>query len=1016
MPNLFLSYNGFDRAAVRTIQRLVHARGITTFLDHDSLIRGLPWPSALEDALRVCRGVAVFVGRELGAWQKRELWYALDRQTSEETLGRRFPVVPVLLPGADQGSGFLFLNTWVDLRADVENASEIDALVAALSETAAPATTPARTDTGICPYRGLYAFREEDAPFLHGREEAIDRLVDKVGTSRLAAVIGSSGCGKSSVVMAGLVPRLRRRRPPNTTWDVVAFTPGRAPLRRLALGLVAWLDADLSRVDLTTRGEQLGEQFEHGQIHPAAFVEQGLRQSGADRLLLIVDQFEELFTETRPDLRRPFARVLAGLVQQCPLVPVLTLRADFFGSAIDLDRDLAALLETGSVPLGPLRRDELRRAIVEPARLVGLTFDAPLLIEKLLDDVRDAPGNLPLLEYALTELWNGRRDGELLESTYTGINGIAGAIAARAEAELQKLSDSAAVRRVMTSLVRTSPSTSGIENTRRRVRLADLGEEARAVISEFSKPGVRLLVTSRDETGRETVEVAHEALIGAWTQLQQWLAADLELRLWRQRLEASLQYWERDASNVLTGLALAEAEKWRQDREADLLPKEIALIGASIARRHDEIAEAADQRQRELAAALALAEQSDARAHAEENAREEAEARTRAEGSARAEAEARARAEEAARREAEKRAQVEGEKTRRTRLLALLLGLLFLVAAGTGLWAFRLQLRANSRLDQVVQGLRVQLGSDDARLVVSAMDKFVNIYDRPIEEVVRSVPADKLSSHQWFALVGLELDDLVRQKEAAAKWPGVALDNLVKAVSQAKGIAAPPSAVVDDALNHRALIEGSTFQFGSAVDHAHTVKLSSFLIQEHEVTNAEYRRFDPQHRPFAGMTPAGDDYPVVDVSWYDAMAYALWLGGSLPTAAQWEFAAQGPEGRKYPWGDTPVPSRIDPLCDRVNWSACGGVLKSVKTGRENGKTPAGVYDLFGNVQEWCRNWAGLYRPGSEEDPLGPRDGTSREVRGGRFDMTDWKLDVFSYGGDPNNVYPGFGIRVVFSRF
>src|SRR5262245_40596761 len=123
MADLFLSYHGPDRDAVREVQRLVQGRGLTTFLDRDSLPRGLPWPQALEDVLKTCRGVAVFLGRELGPWQKRELWFALDRQASEENAGRRFPVVPVLLPGGDPGSGFLFLNTWVDLRGNLEAAA-----------------------------------------------------------------------------------------------------------------------------------------------------------------------------------------------------------------------------------------------------------------------------------------------------------------------------------------------------------------------------------------------------------------------------------------------------------------------------------------------------------------------------------------------------------------------------------------------------------------------------------------------------------------------------------------------------------------------------------------------------------------------------------------------------------------------------------------------------------------------------------------------------------------------------
>ena len=219
--DLFLSYHGDDREAVHSVQQLLEARGISTFLDRDNLVRGLPWPQALEQALRSCRAVAVFLGREIGAWQKREMWFALDRQASVEKQGDSFPVVPILLPGADPGTGFLFLNTWVDLRQDLAAPGEVDALASAMA-----ATTTQRqsrpNDTGVCPYRALNAFREEDAAFFCGRDALSDELQKKVLASRLVAVVGASGCGKSSVVMAGLVPRLRSQRPPGVTWDVVS--------------------------------------------------------------------------------------------------------------------------------------------------------------------------------------------------------------------------------------------------------------------------------------------------------------------------------------------------------------------------------------------------------------------------------------------------------------------------------------------------------------------------------------------------------------------------------------------------------------------------------------------------------------------------------------------------------------------------------------------------------------------------------------------------------------------------
>src|SRR6516164_6416599 len=125
---LFLSYSSADRTSVIAVQKLLQARGITTFLDRSNLVSGLPWPQALEQALRSVNGVAVFIGCELGGWQKREMWFALDRQVHKEKKGRAFPVIPVLLQGADLAPGFLFFNTWIDLRGALDSVNTWDAV------------------------------------------------------------------------------------------------------------------------------------------------------------------------------------------------------------------------------------------------------------------------------------------------------------------------------------------------------------------------------------------------------------------------------------------------------------------------------------------------------------------------------------------------------------------------------------------------------------------------------------------------------------------------------------------------------------------------------------------------------------------------------------------------------------------------------------------------------------------------------------------------------------------------
>jgi WD40 repeat protein len=504
---------------------------------------------------------------------------ALARQVEDTAQGRAFPVIPVLLPGGDPRIGFLTSNSWVDLRSDRLDGEELDALARAVRGEA-----PEDGEAGIpeiCPFRGLEPFREEDAAFFFGRDVFVESLATKVEGAKLLAVVGSSGSGKSSAVLAGLVPRLRQRRPPQPTWEVLDFTPGSNPFSRLARQVVGWLDPELSLTKQVSEAQELGGRLSRGEQRLGLYLEEGLKVWGADRLLLVVDQFEEILTQTKPEERKPFVEALLAAVSEAPVHLVVTLRGDFYGAVCDLDERLSQLVEEGVCNLGLPRREDLREAIERPAKLAGLRFEPPLLIEKLLDDVGQEPGNLPLLQYALLELWNGRSGDQLLADEKVDFSK---AIAARADQIYGGLSEAqrGEARKIFVRLVQTSTSTHRLENTRRRARVAELGPTASEVIQAFSAKNVRLLVSDRDEQGRETVEVAHERLISSWESLKRWLADDVEFRLWRQRLEPSLEYFRRDRANVLAGSLLAEAERWLAERREELLPGERELIERSL--------------------------------------------------------------------------------------------------------------------------------------------------------------------------------------------------------------------------------------------------------------------------------------------------------------------------------------------------------------------------------------------------------------------------------------------------
>jgi hypothetical protein len=600
--DLFLSYNRQDQQAVLAIRQLLELRGIRTFLDRDHLVAGLPWPQALEHALKSTRAVAVFLGpHDFGLWQKREMFFALDLQVQAEREKRTFPVIPVLLKNAQPQPGFLFLNTWADFRSAPNEADGIEALVRAIER---DERSDARAESCVCPYLGLRAFREEDHAFYFGREAFVDLLVEKITHQRILPVVGPSGSGKSSVVLAGLLPRLRHQRPPLETWDIISFTPGDNPWWRLAHALVPSLEPALSET----------QRIEHAGILARVLLERNgalagtltrilERSHGTDRLLIVVDQFEEIFTlsavdgdlkdekarkeaEERKQKTAWFLEDLLSSTRAAPVTIALTLRADYYHHALSASRELGDALNTGQVALGRMLREELRQAVTRPAGLTGLEFE-PGLVNQLLNDVGEEPGGLPLLEYALTQLWDKRRGALLTSTAYDEFNGVAGAIGDKADNVYKKLSEAEKnmCRALFGRLVRVSPADTEGADTRQRATRNEIGEGGWQIALKLAAPEVRLLVIARDETA----EVAHEALIRSWKKLRDWLQEDRAFLLWRQQFEVFLSIWlttQRPSSTIgedalLRGPALEGALKWRNSKNSDLNARECDFIDFS---------------------------------------------------------------------------------------------------------------------------------------------------------------------------------------------------------------------------------------------------------------------------------------------------------------------------------------------------------------------------------------------------------------------------------------------------
>jgi WD40 repeat protein/DNA-binding SARP family transcriptional activator len=397
----------------------------------------------------------------------------------------------------------------------------------------------------VCPFKGLASFDFADAEYFFGRERLVAELVARVVGAQLFGVVGPSGSGKSSVVRAGLLPALAAGvLPDSDEWSQVIIRPGEHPVRELA-GAMGDVPADR-------------------------------------RVLLVVDQFEEVFTVCW-DEREQAAFVDAlvpGPSDQTRRVVVLAVRADFYGRCARYPA-LSDLLGAHHVLVGPMRRDELRRAIELPAQRAGLQVE-PDLVDALVSDVVDEPGALPLLSTALLELWQNRDGRHLRHAAYQRAGGVRGAVARLAEAAFARL-DPAEQGVARTVLLRLAGTDVGGTPVRRPVALAELeglgGERLERVLGVLAE---RRLIT----ISAATVEVAHEALLSEWPRLRGWLEEDAQGRRVQRHLANAARDWDergRDRGDVYRGARLAAALEWRAGHEHELTHTERAFLDAGRA-------------------------------------------------------------------------------------------------------------------------------------------------------------------------------------------------------------------------------------------------------------------------------------------------------------------------------------------------------------------------------------------------------------------------------------------------
>ncbi len=455
------------------------------------------------------------------------------------------------------------------------------------------------------PYKGLRAFQEADAADFFGRETLVEALLERLRETgehaRFLAVVGPSGSGKSSVVRAGLVPALKRGALPNSqNWYVLEMFPSAQPIHELAQALLRIaVDPPNNLVEPLTLDA-------HGLLRVVDRVVPGGDET---EVVLVLDQFEELFTLVEDEqVRTHFLDTLISAVTDpySRVRVIVTLRADFYDRPL-LYPGFSALMKERTEVVVPLTPEELKEAIVSPAERAGLRVD-PELVEAIVSDVGEQPGALPLLQYALTEVFE-RRQGRVLTLTpYETSGGVLGALARRAEEIYTGLTEEeqGVARQLFLRLVTLGE---GVEDTRRRVRRSELlpaggnGQALDKVIETYSM--YRLLTGDRDpQTRAPTVEVAHEALIRTWQRLRQWLDASRDDLRSQRRLSAAAAEWTasgRERSFLASGARLDQLKVWSGETHLALNAEEQAYLHASIAADEERQAAERVRAERELA-------------------------------------------------------------------------------------------------------------------------------------------------------------------------------------------------------------------------------------------------------------------------------------------------------------------------------------------------------------------------------------------------------------------------------